>query len=136
MAEVVAAFAYNERRKLIWAKFCELTELLKPINEVRVLYIDGSFTTDNEKPKDIDVVVEFTNFNKMIKLLEQHRDLLDHDKVKQDYLTDLYMRSKQMPSFVPDLLGFFQYLRVEETVSRNMPRDAKKGILAVRFKAT
>lgn len=135
MAEIEAAFVYNERRKYVWQKLCEYLELLKPLNEVRVLYIDGSFTTDKEEPKDVDVVVEFSGFVKMLKLLEEHHHLFDNDTIKQNYPIDLYPRSKQMPRFASDLLGFFQYVRIEEARNRNMPREAKKGVLAVKFKA-
>jgi predicted nucleotidyltransferase len=135
MTEIEAAFVYNERRRFIWQRLGDYLELLKPINEVRVIYIDGSFTTDKEEPGDVDVVVEFTGFAKMLKLLEAHRNLFDNKIIKQDYPIDLYPRSKQMPGFAHDLLGFFQYMRIEEVIRRNMPRDAKKGVLAVKFKA-
>lgn len=135
MAEIEAAFVYNERRKGIWQKLGEYLELLKPIKEIRVLYIDGSFTTDKEEPKDVDIVIEFTGFMKMLKLLEEHRTLFDNETVKQNYPIDIYPRSKRMLSFASDLLEFFQYVRIEEARSRNMPRDAKKGVLAVKFRA-
>ena len=43
--EIEQVFVHNEQRRMVWRGFLRYLDLLKPINELNVLYIDGGFIT-------------------------------------------------------------------------------------------
>lgn len=57
LAELEAVFCFNYRRRQI---FSGLTFVVEKLHEKRVerIWIDGSFVTMKERPKDVDVIYE------------------------------------------------------------------------------
>jgi hypothetical protein len=54
LGEFKKEFVYNERREAIFKGFCTLLDDLRAIN-CKTVYVDGSFVTDKEQPRDVDV---------------------------------------------------------------------------------
>lgn len=134
--EIAAVFVYNEQRQLVWTGFLAFIDRVKPIPEINIIYIDGGFVTNNEHPKDVDVIVEYPDFQAMMRLLLVEQPFLrDRNQIKVDYKVDLLPCLPQLPSGVNDLREYFQYLRPEEALRKGLPKGAKKGILRVAIRS-
>jgi hypothetical protein len=89
--------------------------------------IDGSFVTDKPIPDDIDVgleladVYESSHFNLFL-------ESFDFDRLRTEQSLDVYLFVR---NGLNDFRRFFQYLRTEEAIRRNLPAGSKKGILEV-----
>jgi hypothetical protein len=128
-------FVFNRDRELVWEGFNRFLNQIGPIAEIDVLYIDGGFVTNNDKPKDIDIVLEFPDVPTLFGVLSHNPSLLDHDGIKFTFQVDLWFAAIGQPSHMPDLRLFFQYLRPEDAVTRNLPAGSKKGILRIALRA-
>lgn len=135
LAEIEAVFVYNNKRRNVWNSFMLYLSQLIAIQEVNVVYVDGSFITDkenftdnNEPPNDVDIVLEFADLQTLNLIASQYPDLVNHDQVKQTYNVDLWFWTV---GFRNDLREFFQYLRPEEALNRSVPAGTKKGILRI-----
>lgn len=129
--EIQAVFVNNVRRQVIWDGFLQFYNLLKSVSEIDVIYVDGGFVTDNELPKDVDVVIEYPDTATFIRLRAAHRFLGDRTHVKDTYKVDMLPCLPQLPAGVNDLREYFQYVRPEDALRRGLPAGAKKGILRV-----
>lgn len=128
-------FVYNERRRSIWRGFLEFHHLLKPVSELDLMYVDGGFVTNNELPKDVDVVIEFPDAATFLRLRAAHRFLGDRTYVQDTYKVDMLPCLPVLPPGVNDLREFFQYVRTEDALRRGLPVGAKKGILRISIRA-
>lgn len=135
LSEVKHSFVHNDRRRLIWDGFRMYLGQLRDFAEVKIIYVDGSFTTDKEqfydqsKPvSDVDIVVEFSDFTEYWSARSRRADLFDHDYVKTTFYVDLW---HWYPNFKNDLREFFQTLRVEDATNRSLPAHTRKGLLKV-----
>ena len=76
---------HNDQRRLIWRGFLTFIELIRPIQELNLIYVDGGFVTDNAYPKDVDVVVEYPDMATMVRLTQNNR-FLQRNYVKDQYI--------------------------------------------------
>jgi len=132
--EIQAVFVYNARRQAIWQGFIQFYNLLQSVSEIDLIYVDGGFVTDNELPKDIDVVVEYPDMTTFLRLRVIHRFLEDRAYVKDTYKVDMLPCLTQLPAGANDLREYFQYVRPEDALKRGLPAGAKKGILRVSIR--
>lgn len=124
---------YNEKRKELWGKLTVFLNQLKQLApEVDVVYVDGSFTTDKDKPKDIDIIVELDNAVAEATLRSRLGMVVDRTFVKNTFSVDLLFahRSNNSPN---DMRGFFQKLRVAECSRLGVDIDTKKGLLRTQL---
>lgn len=135
LSEIAVRFVYNNQRQTVWDSFLTYLAQLVAIPEVSLVYVDGSFTTDkenfaddNEPPKDVDIVLEMTDFHTINRLFLQHPHLFIQDNVKRTYNVDLWIWTAGAPY---DLREYFQYLRPEEAMNRNVAAGTRKGILRI-----
>ena len=135
LTEIEASFVYNGRRQSVWNSFMFYLSQIVVIQEVNLVYVDGSFTTDkesfadnNEPPNDVDIVLEFADFQTLNLLVVKFPELLNRNHVKQNYNVDLLFWTEGVQN---DLREFFQYLRPEEAMNRNVPAGTRKGILRI-----
>ncbi len=135
LTEIEASFVYNNKRQSVWDSFMFYLSQIVVITEVNIVYVDGSFTTDKESfadngepPNDVDIVLEFADFQTVNLLFLQYPHLLHHDTVKQNYNVDLWIWAAGVKN---DLREFFQYLRPEEAMNRNVPAGTRKGVLRI-----
>lgn|GEM_PF-2885850 len=96
---------------------------------MNVVYVDGSFVTDNEHPKDIDIVIEYSDGRARVRLSETYWFLRQKDKVWHRYSVDVLSCLKnEKPAKMVEL---FQCLKVQDALERGLSSDARKGILRV-----
>lgn len=133
--EIAATFRFNDHRTGVWEDCTRFLDTLRPISEFDTAYIDGGFVTNNERPKDVDIVLEVPDVAMLFRILSLHPHLFDHDGIKAQYRVDLWFALEQMPSGTHDLRLFFQYLRPEDAARRGLPLGSKKGILKVSLRS-
>jgi hypothetical protein len=126
---------YNDKRREIWKGFSSFLNIIRPIQGLDLVYIDGSFVTDNEEPNDIDVVIEYPDFNTLVRLQNDHFILSDRKHAKKTYKVDMFPFLPQLSAGANDLREFFQYLRPQEALDRGLPLGSQKGILKLSMRA-
>jgi hypothetical protein len=124
--EVVASFCANAARATVWGRFEGFLQWAADKPGPVGIYVDGSFVTDKPLPGDIDIALDITDLppeqqNEWI--VAFHRE---HARVKREFRTDFYpfIRGQEH-----DFTAFFQYLRVDEAITRGVPDGTRKGIL-------
>lgn len=127
LSEIEAVFAHNRQRKKIWQGFLAFLDLVRPISELNVIYIDGGFVTDNAHPDDVDIIIEYPDGATRQRLREDHWFLRLRSKVLDTHLVDVLGCLLNEPS--PNMIEFFQFLRIDDAVKRGLPAGARKGIL-------
>lgn len=133
--EIETAFVFNLDRQVVWEGFGRFLNQVMPVPEIDVLYIDGGFVTDKDRPKDIDLVLEFPDMSTLFNVLSRNPSLLDHDGIQSAYKVDLWFAAAGQPAYMPDLRQFFQYVKLEDAISRNLPAGSKKGILRISLRS-
>lgn len=135
LREIEQAFGRTPKRRFhLFQKLAQFEVFVRSFKLFQTIYIDGSFVTDKDDPGDIDAVLELPRAD-LAKLLA-HRDapaLVDGAAVKAKYEVHLFI---QPPAPVPadfDMARFFQHLRPEEAIVRQLPADTMRGILKVEL---
>lgn len=127
--EIEAVLVYNEQRRLVWRGFLAFIELVKPLQELNVIYVDGGFVTDNAHPKDVDIIIEYPDSATRYRLANSYLFLKDRKQVKDVYRVDVLECFSNAAA--PDMRDFFQLLRPEDALKRGLPAGSKKGILRI-----
>jgi hypothetical protein len=135
LSEIEAVFVHNEQRQKIWRGFIRYCDRLRPVNELDVLYVDGGFVTDNELPKDVDVIIEYPDMATFIRLATAHRYLRDRKFVKSAYWVDMLQWLPVLPPGADDMKEYFQLLRPEDALRRGLPAGSRKGILQLSLRS-
>lgn len=133
--EIEAVFVHNRRRREIWNGFQRFLDLVRPIIEIDLIYVDGGFVTDKPEPKDVDIVIEYPDASTLIRLMNTHSFLADRDAVRDAYLVDVLPCLPQLPTGINDLRVYFQYVRPQDALERGLPVGSKKGILRISIQA-
>ena len=134
LEEIERDWTYNERRREIWRGFQAVKERLLSIPEIEVIYIDGSFTSDKENPRDVDVAVEFFNAQSYFNISGRHKEiLLERDRIKREYLVDLWHGFKNYTNDMADknAIEVFQKVEERDARKRKLSFRTRKGILKV-----
>jgi len=108
--------------------------MIRPVPEFDLVYVDGSFITDKELPRDIDIVLQLADVSTLFRVLGTHPNLYDQAYIKSAFLVDLWFSFVQMPQGTPDLREFFQYVRPEDALARGAAVGSKKGILRISLR--
>ncbi|MBC7909669.1 MAG: hypothetical protein H7Y30_04160 [Pyrinomonadaceae bacterium] len=132
--EVETIFVYNNQRRSIWTGFTSFLRIVRPIPEFDLVYIDGSFITDKQSPRDVDIVLELADVQTLFTILSTHPHLYDQAYIKSAFLVDLWISFVQVPPNMPDLREFFQYVRPEDAIGRGVAVGSKKGILRISLR--
>jgi Family of unknown function (DUF6932) len=131
LSEIEKVFVHdNRQRKEIWRGFQALLELVRPISELNVIYIDGGFVTDNAHPNDVDIVIEYPDKATRRRLREDHWFLRQRSKVLDIHLVDVLGCLLNEPP-QSSMVEFFQFLRIDDAIKRGLPAGARKGILKI-----
>jgi hypothetical protein len=97
---------------LIWQGFLAFKELITPLPELDKIYVDGGFVTDNQHPKDVDIIIEYPDAATRIRLIRDNECLRTRDNIKSVYKVDVL--ACLATAREPDMRDFFQLLRPEE----------------------
>jgi hypothetical protein len=121
LAEIGARFATNEHRLKLFTGFTSVTEALRAAG-CTTIYLDGSFTTEKELPKDYDGCWEPIG----VQAAKLDPVLLDFTNLraaqKQKYLGEMFLATT-MEISGSTFLDFFQ---IEKATGQ------KKGIIGLR----
>ncbi len=130
--DIEAWCASNVQRHLIWQGFIAFIELIRPLPELDRIYIDGSFVTDKQHPKDVDIIIEYPDAATRIRSIQNNECLRTRDHIKNVYKVDVL--SCLAISQGPDMRDFFQLLRPEDAARRGLPAGTRKGILRISLR--
>jgi hypothetical protein len=123
----------NPNRYLIWNKFeLFLLELkAQPWQSmVKTLLLDGGFTSDKVLTKDIDVVADLSDADDQSAFKAICWFSAEKERLMRDYALDIY---PYHPKLGNDLRKFFEYVKLEDSMQRNAPRDTRKGLLSFQL---
>ena len=122
LAEIGARFATNEHRVKLFTGFTSVTEALR-FAGCTTIYLDGSFVTEKELPKDYDGCWEPTG----VQVAKLDPVLLDFSNLraaqKRKYLGEMFLATTTM-----EISGstFFDFFQIEKSTGQ------KKGIIGIR----
>ena len=125
---------YNERRRTIWTAFSSYLPSLLKIPEVDVFYVDGSFTTNRDKPGDIDVIVELENPLEYARIFSVHGPMIERKFVKSTFFTDLLFAYRQAPLGIQDIRELFQEIKLADALSLGLNPSTRKGLLRLKLR--
>ena len=131
--EIADRYLQNPNRALIWQKFeLFLVELKAQVWQISIktLLLDGGFTSDKASTKDIDVVVDLSDSNDQYAYMAIGWLAAEKERLMRDYTIDIY---PYHPKLGRDLRKFFEYVKLEESIQRNAPRDTLKGLLSFQL---
>lgn len=120
------------QRHLIWQGFLAFKELITPLSELDKIYIDGSFVTDKQHPKDVDIIIEYPDAATRIRLIRNNECLRTRAHIKDVYKVDVLTGLANAPG--PDMRDFFELLRPEEAAGKGLPAGTRKGILRISLR--
>lgn len=132
LAEVEAAFVYNERRQALWRQLLSYLGELRSFDRITAIYLDGSFVTDKADPGDIDIVVKFDSIIAWVLLQTERPELFAAKAIRQRYELDVYPHADDLRKGETDVIEVFRQLRVEEAQSRKLLPGTTKGILIIK----
>jgi predicted nucleotidyltransferase len=132
LAEVGAAFVYNERRQNLWRQLLSYLGELRPFDRITAIYLDGSFVTDKAEPSDIDLVVKFDSIIAWVLLQTERPKLFAAKAIRRQYELDVYPHADNLREGETDIIEVFRQLRIEEAQSRKLPPGTTKGILIIK----
>lgn len=119
--------SYNGRRIELFSKFQQFVALARSFELFSTIFLDGSFVTDKAAPGDIDVVLVIPRAH--VAQLIAHpnaRQIMNTHRIKQTFEVHLFIQPP--PS---GMVEFFQSLRPDEAIRRNVAPDQRRGILEV-----
>jgi hypothetical protein len=133
LSEVGDKFVYNEVRSNIWKCFnVFLRQFKQSVPEVTILYIDGSFVTDELEPQDVDIAAEVADPMTHAAIANRVGPMFGRTLIRNGFLTDLlWAYSSRMPD--EGIVGFFQRIRTEDALRLGISKDFRKGLLRVRI---
>ena len=120
-------FSFNEHRKAIFQEYVEFCNVLKSMQTNEFFqFIDGSFVTQKQYPKDIDIVtfVDADFFNKNAVRLLNLRD--NFEKIDCFFVPN---HSTEHPHYFVTQFGLFEWEQLFNTDREYYP----KGILKITF---
>jgi hypothetical protein len=133
LEEAEAAFARRPPqpgRAKLWGKFQQYLSIIRPIGIIQAVYIDGGFTSNFARAKDIDIVLEIpqpgTTIAPILKRVE-----FDRDHVFKKYKIDLWLWWDGIPCLPNDLRKYFQYVNPKDAPRLGLTQNDRKGILRV-----
>lgn len=132
LAEVEAAFVYNDRRRELWRQLMSYLGELRSFDRIKAIYLDGSFVTDEADPGDIDIVVKFDSIIAWVLLQTERPELFAAKAIRRQYELDVYPHADNLREGETDVIEVFRHLRVEEAQSRKLPPGTTKGILIIK----
>lgn len=92
-------------------------------------FVDGSYTTAKEHPRDIDFILDLTHATDLQIGAALTLFTLHQTQIKEDFKIDFWFYH---PDAKNDLKQFFQYVRAEELQQKQLPRETRKGILRIQ----
>lgn len=133
MAEIEAAFGLSsDRRVELYRKLAEFVAFTQEFGLFESLVVDGSFVTDKLEPNDIDGVLELppTLLAQLLSHPNAHR-VLDTAGIKATYDVHLFIQPTPPVPLDRCMAFFFQHMRPEEGLTRNLRPDTMRGVLRV-----
>lgn len=123
--EIETMFATNMKRKQIFQKLLILIADLKSIG-CNVAYVDGSFVTTKERPKDVDVCWELIDDLSYISYAKHNMPILWQFGTPQQnkYMADIFPANLIEAGSKKKFLDFFQVIKFTKT---------PKGILKIEL---
>ena len=128
LRDVADRFTYNETRKRIWDGFTNFSAKEGKFLAGLPVLLDGSFTTDEPNPRDIDIVVDLVGAAPELANRGIVMHLIQRQYFKQTYLVDFCVFDAAQFS---SMRNWFKDMRTEFKVSRGLLPSSKKGLLRV-----
>lgn len=130
LAEVSNRFATSPHRRHLWRGLRRfIRSQLPAVPGVVSLYLDGSYTTSEERPNDIDVVADLVGVDHVEALLQVFRASLIRAQFKHRFGVDFWLRHPDLPA---DPAATFQQVGPPRAAQLGLHPDHPKGILKVR----
>lgn len=127
--EILERYCLNsQNRQDIWVLFKEFLRQPLPFTLPDHLFIDGGFTSDKLITSDIDVVADISHLDDMSAYMAIGWWTLNKKLLKESYRVDFWLKHKTIQQ---NLVDFFRYVKVEEALSRGLPKNEKKGLLKI-----
>lgn len=126
LEEAEAFLATSEPRSEIWQGFTGFLQWSRALPNPNAILLDGSYVTDKVAPNDVDVVIDLSGCAAPDVHAWTDRWAAERDYVKDAFAVDFYPMVAGMGN---DFTAFFQYVRIDEALSRGMSPDQRKGIL-------
>ena len=126
--EIRAAYGSNIPRSDRCTGLEEFVSLVRGINLIRYVYVDGSFTTNKAAPDDVDVVIELPMPNTLGGSAQPLAQLFNEPLIKSVY------HVHPMPVPFGSTSGFVEYFqseRMQVLQTLKLPKSFRKGILRV-----
>ncbi len=120
LAEVEAAFVYNERRRELWRQLLSYLGELRSFDRITAIYLDGSFVTDKADPSDIDLVVKFDSIIAWVLLQTERPELFAAKAVRRQYELDVYPHADNLREGETDIIEVFRQLSYEQRDDTNL----------------
>lgn len=128
LVEIEAVYTATEHRRALWADLQGFLAWVHPQPKPTSIYFDGSFTSDKTAPSDIDVVFDLDGCDKATQAHWWLVFATQRDALKRDFRVDFWV---YVPGAPRDLRAFFEYVKLEEAVTRGMGPQDLKGLLRV-----
>ena len=125
--EIHAAFCWDAHRLSLWNGLIEFLKVLTRESMVFPIGVDGSFTTDKERPADIDVVLDLRRAPEVA----QVRGVLWFRQRRAEFRDNYHIDFCPNLPHDNDFTDFFQYVGTKTAHIKNLRREDRRGILIV-----
>lgn len=127
--EIADRYLQNPNRAEIWFLFEDfLTELQEQswCQNISTLWLDGGFTSDKPNTKDIDVIIDVSSLDDASVFAAIIWLDAEQKRLQMDFKVDAY---PYHPLISNNFRSFFAYVKTDECLQRNAPKDVRKGLL-------
>ena len=126
IAEMADVLCWNDHRWELLANLVACLEIeIRPITQEPII-VDGSFVTDEEYPKDIDIAIDLVNLtSSRQQAINQALRPIMHD-LQYAYKIDLQLNTAGLAQ---DYIELFQRVKEEKIKERKIPEHIRKGML-------
>lgn len=93
------------------------------------LYVDGSFSTSKEFPKDVDIVLDVNGCTKS-QYISAMGLWMTRERFAEPYFVDFWVKH---PTVDSDLSAYFGYIRAEQCRELGIPDTTRKGMMRIQL---
>lgn len=126
--EVKQRFVYNSVREKIWSGFIDFLASDGRALKGCPFLLDGSFTTSELNPKDIDVVVDLSRASASQQNIGIALHLFQQQHIKKTYSVDFWTADAIDST---GMRSFFKDMRTEFKLQHGLGPGARKGLLRI-----
>jgi hypothetical protein len=127
--EISDRYLNNPNRAEIWLLFEAFLKELQQQNwyqNISTVWLDGGFTSDKPSTKDIDVIIDVSSLDEASAFAAVIWLMAEQTRLQSDYRVDAYPYHPQISN---NFRSFFAYVKTDECLQRNAPKNTRKGLL-------